>query len=315
MELMTLDEMLFYKQLAGLSYIEIAERSGVPLSTVQKVFSLNTVTPRHKTLEQLGKAFEEFSKEKWILADSAYERAFYNDVNRKKQEKIKKKREESSPANTDDLESTSTNLVNEGIDEQISAGGSSALDLSSYENKTIDDYLALPEGTRVELIDGVFYDMGAPNYIHNKIAYYMCRFLDDFIDTNNGKCRTNLAPYDVQLDCDEKTMIQPDLLVICDEKRDIRTRVVGAPDFVVEIVSESSIYTDVFRKRMKYQQAGVREYWIVFPKEKEIQVYFFEASDLPTKYTFEDAVPVNIWDGKCKVDFKYICNRLSDYMS
>ncbi len=55
--------------------------------------------------------------------------------------------------------------------------------------------------------------------------------------------------------------------------------------------------------------------YIVFPKEKEIQVYFFEASNLPTKYTFEEAVPVNIWDGKCKVDLKYICDRLIDYIS
>jgi len=274
MELMTLKEMLFYKHLSGLSCEEIAKRSGVPLSTVQKVFSLTTTTPRNKTLLALGKAFEEFSKDKLYLADSAYEKSFYNSIDQ--------------------------------------AG---ALDLSSFEDNTVEDYLALPEGTRVELIDGVFYDMAAPNYVHNKIAYYICRFLDDFIDDNNGKCKTNLAPYDVQLDCDDKTMVQPDLVVICDEKKDIRTRAFGAPDFIVEIISDSNWYNDVFRKRVKYQNAGVREYWIVYPNAKEVQVYFFEKSDKPTKYTFNDAVPVNIWDGKCKVDFKYICDRLSDYIS
>ena len=315
MELMTLDEMLFYKQLAGLSYIEISERSGVPLSTVQKVFSLNTVTPRHKTLEQLGKAFEEFCKEKWILSDSAYERAFYNDVHKIKQEKLNKKHKKNSPANTDDSESTPAIMVNEGIDEQISAGGSNALDLSSYEGKTIADYIDLPEGTRVELIDGVFYDMAAPNYLHTQIASHIWKTLDDYIYNNKGKCSAALAPTDVQLDSDDKTLVQPDVLITCDRKKIIGPRILGAPDFVVEVTSESSFYNDVFRKRMKYQQAGVREYWIVCPKEKEVQVYFFEASDLPTSYTFEESIPVNIWNGKCKVDFKYICNRLSDYMS
>lgn len=274
MELMTLKEMLFYKHLSGLSCEEIAKRSGVPLSTVQKVFSLTTTTPRNKTLLALGKAFEEFSKDKLYLADSAYEKSFYNSIDQ-----------------------------------------ADALDLSSFEDNTVEDYLALPEGTRVELIDGVFYDMAAPNYVHNKIAYYICRFLDDFIDDNNGKCKTNLAPYDVQLDCDDKTMVQPDLVVICDEKKDIRTRAFGAPDFIVEIISDSNWYNDVFRKRVKYQNAGVREYWIVYPKAKEVQVYFFEKSDKPAKYSFSDTVPVNIWDGKCKVDFKYICDRLSDYIS
>ena len=67
MELMTLKEMLFYKHLSGLSCDEISKRSGVPLSTVQKVFSMTTSTPRNKTLLALGKAFEEFSKDKVFL--------------------------------------------------------------------------------------------------------------------------------------------------------------------------------------------------------------------------------------------------------
>ncbi len=315
MELMTLKEMLFYKHLSGLSCEEIAKRSGVPLSTVQKVFSLTTTTPRNKTLLALGKAFEEFSKDKLYLADSAYEKSFYNSIDQAGKQKQNKKTSKSVSYDTDDVENTPVACVNDGIDDQIARGGSNALDLSSFEDNTVEDYLALPEGTRVELIDGVFYDMAAPNYVHNKIAYYICRFLDDFIDDNNGKCKTNLAPYDVQLDCDDKTMVQPDLVVICDEKKDIRTRAFGAPDFIVEIISDSNWYNDVFRKRVKYQNAGVREYWIVYPNAKEVQVYFFEKSDKPTKYTFNDAVPVNIWDGKCKVDFKYICDRLSDYIS
>lgn len=274
MELMTLKEMLFYKHLSGLSCEEIAKRSGVPLSTVQKVFSLTTTTPRNKTLLALGKAFEEFSKDKLYLADSAYEKSFYNSIDQ--------------------------------------AG---ALDLSSFEDNTVDDYLALPEGTRVELIDGVFYDMAAPSYLHTQIASQIWKQLDDYIYYNKGKCSAAIAPTDVQLDCDDKTIVQPDLLVTCDKEKITSHGIFGAPDFIVEIISDSNWYNDVFRKRVKYQNAGVREYWIVYPNAKEVQVYFFEKSDKPARYSFSDAIPVNIWDGKCKVDFKYICDRLSDYIS
>ena len=274
MDLMTLKEMLFYNHLSGLSCEEIAKRSGVPLSTVQKVFSLTTTTPRNKTLLALGKAFEEFSKDKLYLADSAYEKSFYNSIDQ--------------------------------------AG---ALDLSSFEDNTVDDYLALPEGTRVELIDGVFYDMAAPSYLHTQIASQIWKQLDDYIYYNKGKCSAAIAPTDVQLDCDDKTIVQPDLLVTCDKEKITSHGIFGAPDFIVEIISDSNWYNDVFRKRVKYQNAGVREYWIVYPNAKEVQVYFFEKSDKPARYSFSDAIPVNIWDGKCKVDFKYICDRLSDYIS
>ena len=270
MELMTLKEMLFYKHLSGLSCEEIAKRSGVPLSTVQKVFSLTTTTPRNKTLLALGKAFEEFSKDKLYLADSAYEKSFYNSIDQ--------------------------------------AG---ALDLSSFEDNTVDDYLALPEGTRVELIDGVFYDMAAPSYLHTQIASQIWKQLDDYIYYNKGKCSAAIAPTDVQLDCDDKTIVQPDLLVTCDKEKITSHGIFGAPDFIVEIISDSNWYNDVFRKRVKYQNAGVREYWIVYPNAKEVQVYFFEKSDKPARYSFSDAIPVNIWDGKCKVDFKYICDRVN----
>lgn len=180
-------------------------------------------------------------------------------------------------------------------------------------DKTIDDYLALPGDTRVELIDGVFYDMAAPSYLHTQIASHIWRFLDDYIFTNKGKGNATLAPTDVQLDNDDKTMVQPDVLVTCDMDKITSERVIGAPDFIVEVMDESNWYNDVFRKRAKYEHAGVREYWIVMPKERKIQVFYFEKSASPIEYTFNDVIPVNIWDGKCKVNFKEISSRL-DYL-
>lgn len=280
MNLMTFEEMAFYKKISGLSCIEISRKSGVPLSTVQKVFSKITATPRNNTLIKLRKAFEEFQKDRMFLCDPVYEA------------QLKK-----------------------SISGQMITNGSNAMEISSYKDKTIDDYLALPNDARVELIDGVFYDMAAPNYLHQQIAFELAWLLKEYVRINKGKCSVSIAPTDVQLDKDDKTMIQPDVLITCDRSKITFPRIVGAPDFIAEILSESNWYNDVFRKREKYESAGVREYWIVMPKEKKILVYFFEKTIKPVEYSFDSVVPVNIWDGKCKINFKDIYEQLAYLMN
>ena len=172
-------------------------------------------------------------------------------------------------------------------------------------DKTLEDYLALPEGARVELIDGVFYDMASPTSIHAKISMRIGMTLEKHVEDNRGRCQVFLAPLDVQLDCDDKTVVQPDVLVVCNKNQKIYPRIVGAPDFVVEVVSPSNFKMDVVKKRFKYEKAGVREYWMVFPEEKRIRVCHFEKGE-EREYTFADKVPVGIWDGKCEIDFAVI---------
>jgi len=309
MKLMTLDEMIFYKKISGLSYMDIAERSGVPLSTVQKVFCKATAIPRNKTLLALGKAFEEFQDERLYLCDPAYEAKLKETAYEKKESEYN----QSVKYTTDDINESSCNVVNDGIYEGISSSGSNAIDLSSYDNKTIDDYLALPNDVRVELIDGVFYDMAAPSYLHQKISFELAYLLEEYIRSNKGKCSVSVAPTDVQLDCDDKTMVQPDVLVTCDMDKITYARVVGAPDLIIEVLSDSNWYHDVFRKKNKYESSGVREYWIVMPKQRKVIVYFFEKSSNHAEYSFNDSIPVNIWDGKCVINFKEISERL-DYL-
>ena len=80
-------------------------------------------------------------------------------------------------------------------------------------------------------------------------------------------------------------------------------------DFVVEVLSKSTMLRDTTLKLRLYYDAGVREYWIVFPDEQRVMVYNFMESIEPKQYTFDDEIPVAIWNGKCKVDFKAVNNQ------
>ena len=95
-------------------------------------------------------------------------------------------------------------------------------------DKTIEDYLALPDERRVELIDGVFYDMAAPSYVHQIIALKIFQILLNHVEKNGGSCMPFAAPADVQLFCDsDKTMVQPDVFVVCDRDQVTLNKLLG----------------------------------------------------------------------------------------
>ena len=171
---------------------------------------------------------------------------------------------------------------------------------------TLEDYCQLPEDQRVELIDGVFYDMSAPTHIHQILGGKIFRRFSEYIERNRGECVAAYAPLDVQLDCDERTMVQPDVMIVCDREKFQRGIVYGAPDLVVEILSNSSRKKNSYIKLEKYAGAGVREYWLVDPEKKKVIVYDLEQEEYPAIYGFEDTVPVRIFHGKCSVDFREI---------
>ncbi len=175
---------------------------------------------------------------------------------------------------------------------------------------TLEDYLTLPEDQRVELIDGVIYDMAAPTLIHQAIAIAILTRFANYIAGKRGSCLAFTAPVDVQLDCDDKTIVQPDVLIICDSSKLRRERVYGAPDLVVEVLSPSTSRKDRSLKLTKYKKAGVREYWIVDPVQKLVFVYELEKGDSYKIYSFEDSVPVGIYSGDCVVDFAQIYEEI-----
>ena len=173
---------------------------------------------------------------------------------------------------------------------------------------TVEDYYELSKDDRLELIDGVLYNMSSPSSIHQVLAGKIFNMLENYIMGKKGQCIPIISPMDVQLDCDDKTILQPDVMIVCDRDKIKKGVVYGAPDFVVEVLSPSTIRRDKSLKISKYMCAGVREYWIVDPKKKNIVVYVDDGGDDYDifLYTFENEVPVCIFGGECKINFKEI---------
>lgn len=175
---------------------------------------------------------------------------------------------------------------------------------------TLDDYDQIPEGFRTELIDGVFYEMPSPTSYHQSAIVFLCGKLQSFINVNNFPCRIMLSPFDVQLDCDDKTMIQPDLTILCDKEKLTETHIYGAPDFVLEVILSENKWKDMIIKLEKYMYAGVREYWILEIEQNRLTVYDFEHNEYPMSYSIDDTVPVSVLDNQCEISLKELFEQL-----
>lgn len=161
---------------------------------------------------------------------------------------------------------------------------------------TVEDIYALPNGTRAELIDGQIYYMAPPSRKHQKILLSLSRVISDYIDKNNGACEVDIAPFSVFLNENDKNYVEPDISIICDQNKLNDKGCVGAPDWIIEIVSPSSKRMDYMIKLFKYRTAGVREYWIVDPDKDRITLYNFEKDDI-AEFSFADDIPVSIYPG------------------
>lgn len=311
---MTVSEMKERKKELGYTNEYIARLSGVPLGTVCKVFSGATERPRRATLLALeavlvGKNSARNTARRYSAGggDGWKDAADPEKMGEQLKEQI--------------LGTKPGERIGETVGYLVRYGQGGAVywepagklsEARAHGEYTVEDYLGLPEDVRVELINGYFYNMASPTAVHQKIVTSVLQQLENYVDRNEGVCVPFCAPLDVQLCGDDTCMVQPDVLVLCEPERLLKNgRVYGAPDFVAEVLSAVNRMYDLGVKLGEYARAGVREYWIIDPENKEICVYDFEKGRLPKLYTFEDEVPVMIWDGECKVDFRKISRKLA----
>lgn len=168
---------------------------------------------------------------------------------------------------------------------------------------TEDDYYHLPEGKRAELINGMFYDMAAPSRIHQKVLNAINNTIYNYIRSKGGSCEVYPAPFAVRLFDDKKTVVEPDISVICDPAKLTQKGCSGAPDWIIEVLSSGTASHDHVRKLALYERAGVREYWIVNPVKGQVYVYFLDKTNFKADvYTFQDRVSAHVFDGLC-IDF------------
>ena len=178
------------------------------------------------------------------------------------------------------------------------------LALRKEKHYTYADYLTWPDDARYELIDGEAFLMApAPLIEHQEVAGDVYHQLRNQLD---GKpCRPYVAPVDVRLprkneaDAAIDTVVQPDVLVVCDPSKIDRRGVRGAPDWLLEVLSPSTAAHDQIAKRRTYERAGVREYWLVHPSDRTLTVYVLDNGQYgrPEIYELKDATPIGVLPG------------------
>ncbi len=191
------------------------------------------------------------------------------------------------------------------------------MEIKGGKGYTIADIEALPERERAELIDGEMFRMDAPTWTHQDILMEIAFEIKAYIRQNKGKCKVMPAPFAVYIKKDRYNYVEPDISVICDEEKKGEKGCQGAPDWVIEILSPSSVKMDCERKVRLYRETGVREYWIVDPERETVTVYDFEhsraaqgtgtytagtcaaaleQSDEPARYAFSEPVKAGIFE-------------------
>lgn len=159
------------------------------------------------------------------------------------------------------------------------------------------DYYALPEDVRAELIDGQIYYQAAPSRIHQKILSEVHTVINNYIKSKGGSCEVYPAPFAVKLREDKKTIVEPDISVICDRDKLTDKGCTGAPDWIIEIVSPGNSSHDYIVKLNLYADAGVREYWIVDPAKESVFLYYLEKERFKVEtHTFQDKIKVDIYE-------------------
>ncbi|MBI4778089.1 Uma2 family endonuclease [Candidatus Desantisbacteria bacterium] len=176
------------------------------------------------------------------------------------------------------------------------------------ERFTYGDYLKWPDDQRWELIDGVAYDMSpAPSRRHQEIVLEIASQFHDYL--KEKPCKVYVAPFDVRLpefdedmaylaaDEEIETVVQPDIVVVCDRDKLDDRGCKGAPDIVIEILSPWTAKKDLRTKYNLYERHRVVQYWIVDPEMEEVTIFKLKDDRYgePEEYNKDDRIRVDMF--------------------
>lgn len=281
---MNLDELKRRKKEKGYTNEDLAEVSGVPLGTVQRIMSGATKNPRRAT---------------WDALERALGNPLIFDAGSDVQEGV-----QGSPHYAENT--AGRGFIREPLPSYAAGFG------KKQGEYTLDDYYALPDDVRAELIDGVIYDLASPATHHQMVATAIETQLMDCIIKKNADCFL-MHDIDTQLDCDNFTMVRPDIVLLCGTDKLTERCVYGAPDFVVEVLSPQTRKKDMTIKLQKYLDAGVKVYWMIDVKKRQIIIYdFTEENFSPVLHGLEGSVKLNLPQGECEINIEYISRVLKD---
>jgi len=186
------------------------------------------------------------------------------------------------------------------------------LNLDMNKRYSYADYLTWMDDVRRELYDGFIRLMTpAPSRSHQRISANLHGIFWSFL--RNKKCEAYSAPTDVRFPKSKNiknekqiyTVLQPDIFVICELSKMDEKGCLGAPDFIIEIVSAKNSKRDVKDKFEIYQEHGVREYWIVNPNDENVNVFVLDENgkfQFAGMFAGDDKIPVHIFNGDLEVD-------------
>jgi Uma2 family endonuclease len=140
---------------------------------------------------------------------------------------------------------------------------------------SVVDYLSWEDDIRRELIDGAVKLMAGVNRFHSRVTSRLVKIYETIFETNDADYFLFQAPFDVFLSDDN--IVQPDFGIVCDLSKVADNGINGTPDFLVEILSPTSLKRDVHEKFVLYERFGVREYWIINPRERYINVFTLQS--------------------------------------
>ena len=287
---MTVEEIRKRKKRLKLTTQQLALLAELPLGTVSKILTGETKNPSYLTIEKLEATIE---KEEMLARVEAYQKAMHqyflehpeDEGNQKKFEEIYRK----------------VNRLNDAPipyavpkDEEPVMYGSLAL---QDQRMTINELSKMGESRDLQLINGQLVVSEMAGVSHQRMVKRLGRAISDFVEKKQGICEVFDVGVNVYLDEDEYTLVIPDLAVVCNPSQITEQGVVGAPDWVIEVVSPSTRQNDYHKKLHKYMDAGVREYWIVDMDRRMVSVCINGEPMQVTIYSFDDEIPVHIYGG------------------